>query len=75
MSRSVVVELELPKDWKRFQMPPALHERLQELLDKQEHGVRLKKEERKEARALVELSEMLTLMKLRVSRALGRRPA
>ena len=41
MSRSVLVELDLSKDWKRFSMPPALHDRLQELLDRQDHEGKL----------------------------------
>ena len=34
MQRSVLVELDLPKDWRNFRLPPPLHRRLQELLDR-----------------------------------------
>ncbi len=69
---SVLVELELPKDWKRFQMPPALHDRLQELLDRQDCDGKLTRKERREADALAELVDMLSLMKLRSKSAAKR---
>ena len=65
MSQSVLVELELPKDWKSFQLPPALHERLQELLDRQDSEGKLSRRERREAAALTQLTDMLSLMRLR----------
>ena len=69
MRQSVVIQLELPRDWKHFRLPAALHGRLQELLDRQDQEGRLSAGERREAKALVELSEMLTLMRLRAARA------
>ena len=66
---SVTVELELPQDWKRFEMPGALKGRLNSLLDAQDKTVKLSKGEREEARALTELGDMLSLMKLRAERA------
>ncbi|HYG76065.1 MAG TPA: hypothetical protein VEK08_13755 [Planctomycetota bacterium] len=69
MGQSVTVQLELPSDFKRFHMPPALHARLHELLDRQSRTGRLKISERKEAEALVELSEMLTLLKIRAKKS------
>jgi hypothetical protein len=63
MSRSVMVELHLPEDWRKFRLPPALEERLQELLDRQDHEGKLSTRERREAKALVELVDMLTLIK------------
>jgi hypothetical protein len=65
MAQKVVVELDLPADWQKFRMPAALEQRLQFLLDKQDESGGLAAGERREAEALVELSEMLTLMKLR----------
>jgi hypothetical protein len=65
MARSVFVELELPKDWRKFRLPPALHERLQELLDRQDRTGKLSRKERREATALTELVDMLSLMQLR----------
>ncbi len=33
---TVLVELELPKDWRKFRLPRALHDQLHELLDRQD---------------------------------------
>jgi len=68
MAQTISLELELPSDWKRFTMPLALHRRLQELLDRQDRDGKLTTRERKEARALVDLNEMFSLMKLRAQR-------
>jgi hypothetical protein len=65
---SVTVELELPQDWKRFQMPAALQARLSSLLDEQDRTGKLSKAEREEAQALTELVDLLSLMKLRAER-------
>ena len=65
MSKKVVLELDLPADWRNFRMPSALDKRLQSLLDKQDDEGKLTAAERREAEALVELSEMLSLMKIR----------
>jgi hypothetical protein len=65
MAQSVFVELELPKDWRKLRLPPALHERLQELLDLQDRTGKLPEKERREATALTELVDMLSLMRLR----------
>jgi hypothetical protein len=64
----VVYEIELPKTWKNFRMPAALHRRLQELLDRQDAEGRLPLRERREAEALVDLAEMLSLLKLQARR-------
>jgi hypothetical protein len=71
--KHVLVELQLPKDWKRFHMPGALHNRLQALLDLQDETGKLSREQRREAQALTELSEMLSLMKLRAEQAIRRK--
>ncbi len=73
MATSVLVELELPKDWRKFRLPPALHDRLQELLDRQDTDGRLSRQERREAAALTELVDMLSLMLLRAELADKRR--
>ena len=73
MARSVVVQLELPKDWRKFRLPTALHQRLQELLDRQDEQGRLSFRERREAAALTELVDMLSLMRLRAELARKRR--
>lgn len=65
----VVIELDLPADWKEFRLPPALNERLQKLLDKQDREGELTRDERREAKAITELVDMLSLMKLRARQA------
>lgn len=66
MSKAVTIQLDLPKDWRTFRMPRGLQSRLQELLDRRDEVGKLTRRERQEANALVELAEMLTLLKLRV---------
>ena len=65
MSQSVLVEMDLPKDWRTFRLPPALNDRLQELLDRQDQEGKLSRRERREALALTELVDLLSLMRLR----------
>ena len=65
MSQMVAIELELPDDLARFRLPPGVNGRLQELLDRQDRGIPLSEAERQEADGLVELAEMLTLLRLR----------
>lgn len=65
----VIIELDVPSDWKKFKLPPALDSRLQSLLDKQDQTGRLSRSERQEAKAITELVDMLSLMKLRARRA------
>ena len=64
----VLLQLDLPRDWRKFRLPNALDARLQALLDRQDHEGKLARAERHEAQALTELAEMLTLMKLRAKR-------
>jgi hypothetical protein len=66
---SVVVELEVPEDLRRFRLPKGVDRRLQELLDKQSRTGKLSSAERQEAEGLVNLAEMLTLLRLRAERA------
>jgi hypothetical protein len=72
MSQVVAVELEMPDDLARFQLPPAVDARLQRLLDRQDRGQVLSTEEREEAEGLVDLAELLTLLRLRAERAAHR---
>jgi hypothetical protein len=69
----VIVELELPRDWETFRLPPALNKRLQELLDRQDRDGTLTRGERQEAKALTDLVDMLSLMRLRAERAVRKR--
>jgi hypothetical protein len=72
MSRVVAIELEVPADLARFRLPRAVNKRLQALLDRQDEGERLTAAERKEAEGLVDMAELLSLLRLRAGRA-GRR--
>src|SRR5262245_27626318 len=69
MSQMVAIELEMPEDLAKFRLPPSLNARLQSLLDQQDGGQPLTKVERQEAEGLVELAEMLSLLRLRAERA------
>lgn len=61
----ILVEFEVPRDWRYFKLPPALDSRLQKLLDRQDREGRISQAERREAQALTQLVDMLSLMKLR----------
>jgi hypothetical protein len=69
MSQSILIELEMPGDLKQFRLPKGVNRRLQELLDKQSQEGILSRAERQEAEGLVNLAEMLSLLRLRASRA------
>jgi hypothetical protein len=75
MPQSVFVQLELPQDWRTFRLAPALRDRLQELLDKQDAEGKLPPRERREATALAQLADMLALMKIRAKLAARLSPA
>jgi hypothetical protein len=63
------IHLELPKDWQTLRLPEALQERLQNLLDLQDAQGSLSSQERREAEVLVQLVDMLALMRLRADAA------
>ncbi len=65
---TLTLEIDLPADLARFQLPAAVAARLQELLDRQDSGRPLTPQERDEAEGLVDLSEFLTLLRLRAER-------
>ena len=58
----------IPVDLVWEKLPDSLHARLHHLLDKQDVGEGLTPEEQREAAALVELSEFISLLNLRVRR-------
>ncbi len=68
MSQSVVIELEMPDDLAQFRLPNSVNHRLQQLLDKQSREGKLTSAERREAEGLVNLAEMLSLLRLRAER-------
>ena len=61
--------IEMPADLVRFRLPKGVDERLQNLLDRQAQGEELTTAERLEAEGLVNLAELLSLLRLRVERA------
>lgn len=66
---SLTLEVDLPADLAQFRLPDAVAARLQTLLDRQDSGQTLTRQERAEADGLVNLAEFLTLLKLRSERA------
>lgn len=61
--------IEIPANLAHFQLPDAVQERLQFLLDRQDSGEVLTQAERREAEGLVELSEFLSLLHLHSQRS------
>ena len=68
MAQHALVEIELPPSVEQFKLPKGVNKRLQELLDRQDKGEKLTSAEKDEAKGLVDLSEMLTLLRLRSER-------
>ena len=68
MSKRIQFEIELPGDLAKFRLPKAVDKRLHSLLDKQDQGKRLTVAERREAEGLVDLVEVLSLIRLRAQR-------
>ena len=62
--------VEIPIELTQFQLPQAVHARLQSLLDRQDEGYTLSQAERQEAEGLVELVEFLSLLRLRSTRVM-----
>lgn len=55
-------------DLDQLRLPPGVEARLTALLDRQDCGDELTPEERREAEGLVELAELLSLLRLRAER-------
>jgi hypothetical protein len=66
-SAKVQLEIEVPADLARLQLPEGVDRRLQALLDKQDGGTPLSPDEQAEAEGLVELADLLTFLRLRLS--------
>ena len=73
MSRqsTVHVDVELPDDLARLTLPDGVGRRLSALLDKQDLGEALTEDERAEAEGLVNLADLLSLLRLRAERESG----
>jgi len=67
-SISLAVEIELPENLASLKLPAGVDRRLRELLDKQDAGLPLSEDEQSEAEGLVDLSEILSLLRLRSKR-------
>ncbi len=65
---TLTLDIDLPGDLARFRLPRAVAARLQTLLDRQDSGNPLTPLERDEAEGLVNLAELLTLLRLRAER-------
>jgi len=65
MSRqaTIHVDIELPADLDRLSLPEGVDRRLHALLDKQDRGEPLTDDERVEAEGLVDLADLLTLLR------------
>lgn len=68
MSQPVSLSLELPDDLAKLTLPSGVQVRLDLLLDKQDRGEALTDDERAEAEGLVDLSDLLSLLRLRAER-------
>ncbi len=64
----VLTTIEIPEEVARFELPDAVQDRLQHLLDKQDAGETLTPAERKAAEGLVELAEFLSYLRLNARR-------
>jgi hypothetical protein len=71
VSASLLVEVQVPDDMERFRLPAGVQVRLADLLDRQDAGQPLTEKERSEAEGLVNLTELMTLLRLRAERAAG----
>ena len=60
--------IEIPLELAHFQLPEAVQQRLQYLLDRQDVGEILTASEWQEAKGLIELAEFLSLLRLRSHR-------
>jgi hypothetical protein len=65
---TLTVDVDLPSDLAKLRLPDAVQQRLERLLDQQDAGVELSEDEKKEAEGLVDLSEFLSLLRLRAER-------
>lgn len=70
---SITIELEAPGELSKFRLPKGVEHRLHDLLDKQDGGTALTSAECKEAEGLVNLAEMLSLLRTKSQRRLKHR--
>lgn len=68
MNGTITLEIDFCPELFHFKLPVGLDRRLQELLNRQDRGEALTPQERAEAEGLIELSEFLSLLRLRAKR-------
>ena len=68
MPQSIQLEVEMPGDLAKFRLPKGVARRLQALLDKQDQGDPLTAAEKRETEGLVDLADLLSLLRLRSQR-------
>lgn len=73
MSQAIQFEVKMPGDLSKFRLPKGVQQRLHALLDKQDQGEPLTPAEKREAKGLIDLAELLSLLRLRSRRLSGRR--
>jgi hypothetical protein len=66
-SHRIRLEIELPSELEGLMLPEGVDRRLHALLDKQDRGVPLTEDELAEAEGLVDLADLLSLIRLRAS--------
>ena len=64
----LTLAIDPPADLARLRLPTAVAARLHSLLDRQDAGQPLSADERVEAEGLVDLADLLTLLRLRAER-------
>lgn len=72
MVQNLSVKVEIPVPPRQIRLPKGVDDRLQRLLDKQDRGEKLTAAEKREADGLVELAEMLSLMRVKSERVSGK---
>lgn len=72
MAQTMQILIDMPDDLAKLVLPDGVQERLDELLDRQDQGQPLTTQERREAEGLVNLAELLSLLRLRAERISGR---
>ena len=68
MSQAIYLELGLPDDLARLRLPEGVQRRLTELLHNEDTGTALTDAERHEAQGLLDLAELLSLLRMRSQR-------
>jgi hypothetical protein len=70
-SATVHIDVQVPDDLARLSLPEGVDRRLHSLLDKQDSGETLTEDERLEAEGLSDLADLLSLLRLRLTREGG----